>query len=72
CISKTLRSSDIFAQYSVSQFILLMPFTTFENSEKAMKRVLKRFNKQYYYSPLLVVYSFQPLDIPLPSLVKPE
>ncbi|MCL2391944.1 MAG: bacterial transcriptional activator domain-containing protein, partial [Oscillospiraceae bacterium] len=31
CISKTLRSSDIFAQYSVSQFILLMPFTTFEN-----------------------------------------
>ena len=63
CIKKTLRENDVFAQYSVSQFILLLPLTTFENGEMAIKRVVKLFQKLYPYCPLSVVYALLPLDL---------
>jgi len=62
CINQALRSGDIFAQYSVSQFVLLLPLTTYENGELAIKRVLRLFNKQYHYCPLTISYSLQPLE----------
>ena len=67
CIGKSLRSGDILAQYSVSQFILLLPLTTYENGEKAIKRVLKLFDKQYHYCPLSIIHSLQPLDFSITS-----
>ena len=62
CIKKSLRENDVFAQYSVSQFILLLPLTTFENGEKAVTRVIKKFTKHYPYCPLKVLNSLIPLD----------
>ena len=38
-IQKALRSSDVYARYSVSQFILLLSSATFENSEMVMNRI---------------------------------
>ena len=63
-ICETFRRGDIFAQYSVSQFILLLPLTTYENGEKAVKRLLKQFNKHYPYCPYSVIYSLQAIEIP--------
>jgi tetratricopeptide (TPR) repeat protein len=62
CIKKRLRENDIFAQYSVSQYILMLPLTTFENGDIAMQRVEKAFRKQYPYCPLSLGYSLLPLD----------
>jgi len=62
CIKKSLRENDVFARYSVSQFIILLPLTTFENGEKAMIRILKQFTKHYPYCPLKIIHSLIPLD----------
>jgi len=61
-VNKSLRENDIFSQYSVSQFILLLPLTTFENCEKVLKRVIKTFQKQYPYCPLLIHPALLPID----------
>ena len=61
-IKKSLRENDVFAQYSVSQFVLMLPLTTYENGEKALARVEKAFRKQYPYCPLAILYSLQPID----------
>jgi tetratricopeptide (TPR) repeat protein len=63
CVKKTLRENDVFAQYSVSQFILLLPLTTYENGEMAIKRVIKLFQKLYPYCPLSILYTLIPLDL---------
>jgi hypothetical protein len=61
-IKKSLRENDVFAQYSVSQYVLMLPLTTYENGEKALARVEKAFRKQYPYCPLSVLYSLQPIE----------
>jgi len=66
-IKKSLRENDVFAQYSVSQFVLLLPLTTYENGEKALSRVEKAFRKQYPYCPLNIHFSLQPIDAPIPG-----
>ena len=63
CISKNLRRGDVFARYSVSQFILLLPLTTYENGEMVMKRVIKLFNKHHPYYPLSIHYAIQALEV---------
>ncbi|MCL1982087.1 MAG: SARP family transcriptional regulator [Clostridiales bacterium] len=62
CIKKTLRKGDIFAQYSVSQYILLLPFTTYENGEMVMTKIIKAFHRQYPYCPLTIVHSIKLLE----------
>jgi len=62
CIKISLRENDVFAQYSVSQFIMLLPLTTFENGEKAVNRILKLFVKHYPYCNLKILHSIIPLD----------
>ena len=62
CVKKSLRENDLFAQYSVSQYILLLPLTTYENGEMAINRILKSFHRLYPYCPLTIAYSLQQLD----------
>jgi len=62
CIGKALRENDVFSQYSVSQYILLLPLTTFENCEKVLKRVIKVFQKQYPYCPLSIHHALLSLE----------
>ena len=63
-IRKSLRENDVFAQYSVSQFVLMLPLTTYENGAKALGRVEKAFRKQYPYCPLSIHITLQPVDAP--------
>ncbi len=43
-IHKALRRGDIFAQYSVSQYIIILPDITEENAEMVGKRILALYN----------------------------
>jgi DNA-binding SARP family transcriptional activator len=45
-IHKALRRGDIFAQYSVSQFIIILPDITEENAEMVGKRILALYNNR--------------------------
>lgn len=60
-VKSSLRSSDAFARYSVSQYILLLPTTTYENGERAIHRVLTSFNRNYVRKDVAVTYSLSPV-----------
>lgn len=61
-IRRSLRSSDVYARYSVSQYILLLSSATYENSEMVMNRVLSAFNKSYVRKDVAVNYSLDVLQ----------
>lgn len=63
-INKSLRSSDVYARYSVSQYIILLPSATYENGEVVMRRILSAFNKAYVRKDVAVTYS---LNVVLPQ-----
>ena len=46
-IQGSLRASDIFSRYSVSQYVVLIPAATYENCEAVMERITRAFNKGY-------------------------
>ena len=46
-IQSSLRASDIFSRYSVSQYVVLIPAATYENCEAVMARITRAFNKGY-------------------------
>lgn len=60
-IQNSLRSSDVYARYSVSQFIILLTSATCENSEMVMNRILSTFNKSYVRKDVAVNYSLDVL-----------
>lgn len=62
-IKDSLRASDAYARYSVSQYMVLLPSATHENGEMVMKRVLSTFNRNYMRKEVSVSFS---LDVVLP------
>lgn len=63
CILSSLRRGDIVAQYSIAQFILLLPTTTVENCQMVLERILSHFQEQHPRCPLQIEYSIQSMDI---------
>ncbi|MCD8168177.1 MAG: hypothetical protein LUE94_02440 [Clostridiales bacterium] len=63
-INLSLRSSDAFSRYSVSQYIILLPSATYENGEQVMRRIMSAFNKAYVRKDVAVTYS---LNVVLPK-----
>lgn len=61
-INDTLRKGDVFARYSVSQYVILLPTTTFENVEMIMKRISSSFYRKYMKKDIGIQYKLQPLD----------
>jgi DNA-binding SARP family transcriptional activator len=45
CVGSALRKSDIFARYSVSQFVLMLPSATEETGDAVINRITNRYNK---------------------------
>lgn len=62
CVRQTLRRGDVFARYSVSQIIVMLPLTTMENADAVLSRVVKRFRAENPRSTAEIGYSFQPID----------
>lgn len=60
-IRTSLRCSDVYTRYSVSQYIILLPTVTVELGEMAMKRILSNFHKMYSRKDLVVNYRLQPV-----------
>ena len=57
----SLRSSDAFSRYSVSQYIILLPTTTYENGERVVRRILGNFNRNYVRKDVAINYSLSPI-----------
>jgi hypothetical protein len=60
-ISQSLRRGDVFTRFSVSQYLLMLPSTTFENGEAVMKRIARQFRKDNPKIPIQISYSLQPV-----------
>lgn len=60
-IQSSLRRGDVFTRYSVSQYLLMLPLTTFENGEMVLKRIQKSFKRSNPRLPVLIHYKLQPL-----------
>lgn len=63
CLKSTLRKGDVFARYSVSQLIVMLPMTNMESAEKVLERVSKHFASTHTRSPGEIKYSFQAIDM---------
>lgn len=60
-IKSSLRCSDVYTRYSVSQYIILLPTVTREKGKMVLNRIKSHFCKQYNRKDLLVESSLQPL-----------
>lgn len=58
-IRLSLRRGDVFCRYSVSQYLLFLPTSTYENGEMVIKRIVQNFKRSYSRKDLSVVYSLQ-------------
>lgn len=62
-IKYSLRSSDVFARYSASQFIVMLPMTSNEISEMVMQRISKRFKRDNPKSQSMIMYKYEPVNV---------
>lgn len=60
-IRSSLRCSDVYTRYSVSQFIILLPTVTAEKGEMVLKRITSNFRKLYNRRDLSIDYKLQPM-----------
>lgn len=60
-IRLNLRRGDLFCQCSVSQFAILLPRTSYEDTQKICDRILKAFHRAYPYINANVTYLIRPL-----------
>ena len=60
-IRDSLRCSDVYTRYSISQYIILLPTVTMEKGEMVMKRILGNFRRLYSRKDLIVDYKLQPV-----------
>lgn len=61
-INETLRKGDVFARYSVFQYVILLPTASYENVEMIMKRISSAFYRKYMKKDMGMQYKLQPLD----------
>lgn len=62
CVKSTLRRGDVFARFSISQLIIMLPMTTMENAEMVLSRIVKRYRAAYPRSNGEVSYCFQSIE----------
>lgn len=60
-IRGSLRCSDVYTRYSISQYLILLPTVTAEKGERVLKRILTNFNRQYGRKDLTVDFKLQPV-----------
>ncbi|MGI5984524.1 MAG: SARP family transcriptional regulator [Clostridiales bacterium] len=62
CIRKSLRRGDVYSRYSISQFVILLPLTSYENGKAVLERIKHRFRRDYPRLPVSVTYSLQEVE----------
>ena len=61
-VTKSLRQGDVFTRYSVSQYLLMLPLASYENTEMVLNRVMRNFRHAYPKMEMLLHFSALPLD----------
>ncbi len=61
-IGTSLRRNDVYTRYSVTQYLLMLPSASFENSQMVMNRIISGFRSQYPKAPVTLQYKVLPLD----------
>jgi DNA-binding SARP family transcriptional activator len=59
----SLRRGDVYSRYSVSQYLMLLPTSTYENGEMVLKRIIHNFKKAYSRKDLSITYSLQSIMV---------
>ena len=60
-IRRTLRRGDIFTRYSLNQYLIMLPTTTYETSNMVMERIRKAFRREFPNTPVSVRCSTTPI-----------
>ena len=58
CIARSLRGSDIFARYSMNQYVIMLFNTNEQTGELVMKRIEKAFRRENTNQGIDLKYSF--------------
>lgn len=62
-IVQNLRLSDVVAQYSACQFIIMLPYANLEDSQMVMDRVMNAYHKQNPKSAVRFSYQLRELEL---------
>lgn len=57
-----LRQGDVVTRCSLSQLVIMLPQSNYEDSSKVCQRLVKSFYRQYPHSPADIQFSIQPLE----------
>jgi two-component SAPR family response regulator len=60
-VMQTLRHGDLFTRYSVSQYLVMLPATSFESGDMVMRRVSDAFRRDNPRAPVVLSYTLQPI-----------
>ena len=60
-ILNSLRCSDVFTRYSISQYLILLPTGTAEKGEMVLRRIITNFRKLYNRKDITVEMRLQPI-----------
>lgn len=61
-IRTSLRSSDVFTRFSVSQFLIMLPSASLEDSDMVLQRVAGNFRREYPHMNVILHYSSLPME----------
>lgn len=53
-LAKNLRLGDVVARYSDEQYIVMLPYCSYEDTQKVFQRILRNFNKSLYKQKFLL------------------
>lgn len=60
-IAQCVRQGDVYTRYSVSQFLIMLPATSYENGEKVMGRICRNFRSSNPKAAVILKFSLQPM-----------
>ena len=60
-IRRSLRKGDIFTRYSLNQYLIMLPTTTYETSNIVMDRIKKAYRREFPNTPVLLRCSTTPI-----------
>lgn len=61
-IKASLRNSDVFCRFSVSQYLIMLPSASLEDSEMVLQRVSGNFRREYPHMNVLLHYTSLPME----------
>lgn len=61
-IMASLRRGDVFCRYSVTQYLLMLPAASYENSNMVLQRISRNFKAAYPHMNILMRYSALPVE----------